>query len=422
MNVERALVSKIVQEQDIAPVVTRSITSEFFVDPENRRVFQTLIRHQSEYGQVPTLGAIRLDFPEYRFVRVDDSMDLLIDKIREAHSLSILETGLSQGVDAFDKRDTAAALAALHSTISKISADVPNSRDTNIVETGQERLAHYLSLRDLDGALLGIPTGFSTLDKATQGFQPEQLNFFVGPPKSGKTTLMLLSSIAVHLYGLRPLLMTFEMSEQEMTARMDAFRSGISHERLRSGSLKKEEWDRLERYLHQLESMPDYWMSADSNSATTLSGIAAKVDQYKPDILFIDGMYMLIDEQTGEQNTPQALTNITRGMKRMAQNKRIPVNASTQVLEWKMDKKKGITSNSIGYSSSFAQDADNIFGVEKTEDPAIQKVKVVLSRNSPPRETYIEWDWEHGKFEELQDDPFAAADGGGWDDSAGASF
>ena len=422
MNVERALVSKIVQEKDLGPVVEKSITQEFFLEPESKAVFQTLLRHQSEYGQVPTLGAIRLDHPEYRFMKVDDSLDLLIDKIRENHTLALLEEGLAEGVEHYDARNVKDALAALHNTISRIASDVPNSRDTNVAQTGQERLAHYLSLKDLDGALLGIPTGFSTLDKATQGFQDEQLNFFVGPPKAGKTTLMLLASIAVHLYGLRPLLFTFEMSEQEMTARMDAFRAGISHERLRTGALKSEEWKRLERYIHQLDVMPDYWMSADSNSATTLSGIGAKIDQYKPDIVFIDGLYMLIDEQTGEQNTPQALTNITRGLKRMAQNKRLSVNASTQVLEWKMDKKKGITSNSIGYSSSFGQDADNIFGVERTDDPAIQKIKVVLSRNSPPRETYIEWDWEHGKFEELQENPFEATEGGGWDADNSASF
>ena len=77
-----------------------------------------------------------------------------------------------------------------------------------------------------------------------------------------------------------------------------------------------------------------------------------------------------------------------------------------------MDKKKGITSNSIGYSSSFAQDSNTIIGVEKTDDPNINKLKIVLSRNAPPTETYVQWDWETATFEELNDDPFE----GGADD------
>jgi hypothetical protein len=121
----------------------------------------------------------------------------------------------------------------------------------------------------------------------------------------------------------------------------------------------------------------------------------------------VDGIYMMQDELGEAQGSSQALTNLTRGFKRMAKNLQIPIVISTQVLEWKMNKKKGITSDSIGYSSSFAQDSDVILGVESTDDANINKIKVVLARNCPPLETYCQWDWETGKFEELNEDPFA---------------
>jgi replicative DNA helicase len=398
-------------------VADAGVTPDFFTDPDNKNVFKTILRYKGQYGQVPTLGAIKTDFPTFRFVKVEDPMEALLDKMRELHTLALLEEGLAESVDAHEESNATAALEALARTLSRIAAAVPNARDTDLTQTGQERLARYLTLKDLPDGLRGIPTGFRTIDRATQGLQKEQLVTFVGPPKAGKSTLLLLAAIAAHLYGVKPLFIGFEMSNEEQEERYDAIRAGISHARLRNGTLKKAEWDKLERALREIENMPSFFLSSDSMNATTLTGVESKVDALRPDIVFVDGIYMMQDELGEAQGSSQALTNLTRGFKRMAKNRRIPVVISTQVLEWKMNKKKGITSDSIGYSSSFAQDSDVILGVERTEDDTIQKVKVVLARNCPPLETFVQWEWEYGRFEELNDDPFATpeeANTDGW--------
>lgn len=416
MDVERLLVSRIIQDKDFTPVADASVTSKFFLDPQNRAVFEGIVRHVANYSQVPTLAAIRADFPEYKFVKVEDSFAFLIDKIREQHALSLIAEGMNEAVDAHENSDVARATSALADLLMQIATDVPNTRDVDITLTGADRLQRYLEFQNSTSHLRGIPTGFDTLDKATLGWQKENLVYFVGPPKSGKSTLLLLCAIAAHLYGLRPLLFTFEMSNDEMAERMDAIRAGVGHNRLRGGTLRKEEWKKLERYLKNLEVSAPFMMSADTAGASTLTGMAAKVEQYKPDIVFIDGVYLITDEVSGEVNTTTALTNLSRGFKRMAQNKQVPVVATSQVLLWKMDKKKGVTTNSIGYTSAFAQDGDVLLAVEPTEDNEIQKVKVLEARNVGYLETYVHWDWDTGTFEELTDNPFGEADGGGWDD------
>jgi replicative DNA helicase len=406
---ERLLVSRVIQDKDLAEVADAGVTPDFFQDPDNRAVFKAILRHKGTYGQVPSLATIKTDFPTYKFVRVEDTMQVLTDRLRELHTLALLEEGLAASVDAHEDNDAKSAIEALSRTLASIASAVPNSRDTDLTETGQERLARYLSLKDLPDGLRGVPTGFSTIDRATQGLQKEQLVTFVGPPKAGKSTLLLLAAMAAHLYGERPLFIGFEMSNEEQEERFDAIRAGISHARLRNGTLKKTEWDKLEKALRELEAMPSFFLSSDSMSATTLTGVQSKIDTIRPTIVFVDGIYMMQDELGEAQGSSQALTNLTRGFKRMAKNLQIPMVISTQVLEWKMNKKKGITSDSIGYSSSFAQDSDVILGVERTDDENINKIKVVLARNCPPLETYCQWDWETGKFEELNEDPFAGA-------------
>jgi replicative DNA helicase len=212
--------------------------------------------------------------------------------------------------------------------------------------------------------------------------------------------------------GYRPLFIGFEMSNDEQEERFDAISAHISHYKLRAGTLDNHEWKKLERSVHQLEAMQPFIFSADASSTTTLTGIMGKIEKYEPDIVFVDGVYMMDDEQGEQKGSPQALTNISRGFKRIAQRTNIPVAISTQVLEWKLNRKKGITADSIGYSSSFAQDSDVILGVLGTDDPKTQKLSVVTARSTPRFDTFIQWDWDRGEFTELDGNPFEEEEDG----------
>jgi replicative DNA helicase len=401
-RIERELLSKIVAERDIHHVVESGIKREFFQDQQNRQVWDAILKHKGRYGEVPTVKALRQDFPDYDFIKVPDSMEFLVDKMREHHTEALLEGGLAASAEAYDKGDLPAALAAIAQVQRQIAADIPHGRDTNLTETGAARLARYEELRNLPDGLRGIATGFPTIDRATSGLQDGQLITFVGPPKSGKSTMLLLAAMAAHKTAHRPLFIGFEMSNYEQEERFDAFSAGISHTRLRNGTLTARERELLTRAIKRQEMMPDFILSSDSMSATTVSGVQAKIERYEPDVVFVDGVYMMDDELGEPKGSAQALTNISRSLKRMALNLDLPICISTQVLESKMS--KGIvTSSSVGYSSSFAQDSDVMFATQNTEDPEVKVLKVLLSRNCPPLEAYSKWDWEQGKFEEIPD-------------------
>jgi replicative DNA helicase len=190
------------------------------------------------------------------------------------------------------------------------------------------------------------------------------------------------------------------MSNVEQQHRHDAMRAKIAHSRLVRGALKTDEEARYQKMLKRMDGMHNFYLT-DSVSATTVSALSAKVEKLQPDIVFVDGVYLMIDEITGEANSPQALTNITRALKRMAQKYQKPVVITTQVLLWKM-KNKNVSADAIGYSSSFFQDSDVILGLSRPdeEDDTSRLLRIVASRNSGPAETELLWDWEEGKFEE----------------------
>jgi replicative DNA helicase len=221
---------------------------------------------------------------------------------------------------------------------------------------------------------------------------------------------------AAHLNGLSPLFIGFEMSNREQGERMDASRAGVSLSRLRNGNLTKDEWEKLERSIIDLSQMHSFHFSADRGRTMTISGVAAKIEQYRPPVVFLDGVYMMEDEEGEPRMTPRALSNLTQGFKRLAQTFKIPIVISTQGLEWKADKGKGMSRKTVGYSSSFLTDSDALIGVEiSQDDPDIQILKILASRTAQPQDFYVRRNWDQGGFEELDYNPFET-DGPGGDD------
>ena len=141
----------------------------------------------------------------------------------------------------------------------------------------------------------------------------------------------------------------------------------------------------------------------DSANGEPVRSMASKIQNYKPDIVYVDGTYLMIDED-GAEAYNQQMTNITRALKRLAQKANVPVVATTQVLNWKM-RKGQVTADAIGYSSSFHQDADVIFGLQR-EDESVddtRTLKVIANRNGGFKEVSLMWNWETGLFRELDE-------------------
>jgi replicative DNA helicase len=210
-------------------------------------------------------------------------------------------------------------------------------------------------------------------------------------------------AINVHKAGKVPMFQSFEMTNHEQSQRHDAIRANLSAKNLRIGKLNTQE---EERYIDMLEEMKTVhpFHLVDAVNGLTIDTLVAKAEQIKPDILFVDGVYLMLDQVTGEANTPQALTNITRGLKRVAQVLNIPVVITTQTLLWKMKGGK-VSADSIGYSSSFFQDSDVILGLEQIEqDDKRRNLRVVQARNCGPSETTITWDWDTGCFHDAAKD------------------
>lgn len=148
--------------------------------------------------------------------------------------------------------------------------------------------------------------------------------------------------------------------------------------------------------------MSPFIVSGDISATTTVSGLSAKIEEHEPDIVFVDGVYLMENEIGAQPGSPQAYTAISRGLKRLAQRIDKPLVATTQALVGKMDKQGSVTINSLGWTSAWAQDADLILGVERISDSPLLRLRVVAGRNVPPAEINVGCNWEESLFQEVE--------------------
>lgn len=393
---EHRLVSKVIRDRDLIPVLQRGVTAEWFLDDDNKRVWIFVRKHYSEYNEVPTATTVKDHYPNFQILDVQDSIDYLLDTMVDFRRRLLTRQGTEDVIELLQSNDHDAALLAMERTLARVNEQgVLGTHEIDLTKNTEERYKDYKSIQNQD--FLGIPTGFQKIDEATAGLQAGQLITIIAPPKTGKSQIALKMAINVHALGKVPMFQSFEMNNNEQQQRHDAMRANISHSRLRRGKLLPAEESRYIDMLNSMESLQPFHL-VDAINGLTVSALSAKIDQTKPDIVFVDGVYLMLDEITGEMNTPQAITNITRALKRLAQKIDKPVIITTQTLLWKMRAGK-VTADSIGYSSSFFQDSDVILGLEPIEeDEEIRLLKIVASRNCPPSETPLTWRWETGCF------------------------
>lgn len=409
-DVEGRLISRCVYERAWRPIMEARVTADWFEDSEHREVFEFLTRHYAKHSEVPTRTLLGQQFPNYRVLKIEDSLDPLLEQLRSKRNYGLAVEALQDAGEFLEgnRHDAMKALEMLVQTYQQMQIESSTLVDVDLTKTWEQRLDAYEERAALGGRLLGIPTGFKTIDLATSGWQRKQLVTVIATPKVGKSTLHMRMALNAWLAGFTVLFISFEMSNDEQEARHDAMLGQIPHTAYMRGTLDRNQLAHLELELSRTDGKQPFILSADINSVTTVSGIAAKIEQYQPDIVFVDGVYLMRDELGEPEGSPQALTNITRNLKRLAQKRDIPIVSSTQALLSKVSKKKGVQADSIGYSSSFAQDSDVILGLQEDEhDEDMRELRVVMSRNCGRLSTRCIWDWTTSTFEEARTD---------WDD------
>lgn len=408
MDLERRLISRALYDTDIDLALNAGVTGEMFYYPDNRAVFVFMERCRREYGRSPTPRMAKEVFPHYRFIDdVEEPLGWLVAELLKEERLVILSEAGPLISEALDAKDADRAQQLMSEAAQRAALASPNAtKDVNVGDV----VKHYIQMfrdRATGSGLLGLPTGFPTIDDATLGFQPGQFVTIAGLAGAGKSTLLMKMAQHIQRQGHVPHFVSFEMSEEEQMGRYVAMGVGLNYRRLVSGRLKDDEWVRADRFGEEVAEHSVFALCTDIARTSTVPGLERRLEEMRPSVALIDGVYMMRDPETKKSGADwQAMTNITRGLKQMAQRLEIPVVVSTQALPSKTTKGRNSTRRQLdmyspGYSSSFAQDSDVALGLERDDRrPAERLLRITKSRHSANRAVWIEWNWKSGRFGE----------------------
>lgn len=403
-SIEHLLISKIIEEQSLKEAALAGVKPAHFAnDWEN--VYRWIVEYNSEHGAVPSERAFHTAYGD---IPIEDAstetFSGLFKELTDAYRTRVVTSSLSDVMGPLNNGDISKAIEILNKGLQEASQEVNRLTDFNVIDTWEERLARYDYIRENPDKMTGIPTGFSKLDNLTKGFKEQQFIIMVGEPKRGKSLFELIMANACHRHGKVPLFISFEMTVEEQTNRMDAMNARVPITSMTDGTMTKSERERIRKAGFLRKNMQPFEMTQDASGLTTVGAIAAKIREKNPDAVYIDGIYLMDDEYGEPKGSPQALTNISRSLKRLAQKTNKPIIATTQVLGSKIHNKRTrtITADSIGYTSAFVQDADLVLGVERNPDLDDQAIiRVVAGRNVGNAEIHVKWDWRTMEFEEV---------------------
>ena len=208
--------------------------------------------------------------------------------------------------------------------------------------------------------ITGIATGYPALDAMTTGLHEEELIILAARPAVGKTAfaLNIAQNIATKL-GLTVGIFSLEMGAESLVYRMLAAEGLINSRSIRTGHLTGEEW---EKYMVAQANLARASIHIDDTPGIKITEIRSrsrKLSQETGNLGLILVDYLQLITGTGRENRQQEVSDISRQLKILAKELKVPVIALSQLsrgVEQRQDKRPVLSD--IRESGSIEQDAD----------------------------------------------------------------
>src|SRR6266704_3672719 len=258
--------------------------------------------------------------------------------------------------------------------------------------------------------VIGIPSGFHDLDRMTGGFKDSDLIIVAGRPAMGKTSLALNIGLHAALEAKKSIaIFSLEMSKEQLTERLLTEQAQIDAQRLHRGLLSEAEFDRVSNSLGPLGEASIYIDDTSVMDELTLQLKARQAKmRHRIDMIIVDYLQLMHGRSRGDDNRVQEVSSISRALKGLARELRIPVLAISQLSrapEQRPDKRPILSD--LRESGSIEQDSDLVMFLfrpeyyKSEERPGIAEVIVAKHRNGPTGTIELKFRRDHTRFDYL---------------------
>ncbi len=289
-------------------------------------------------------------------------------------------------------------LEKIESTFFAISQDRISDSAQALSESVDDAMAMVQRMLQNRGQVSGVPSGFKDLDQMTFGFHPAEMIVIAARPSMGKTSIALnMAEAAILPKSGTPsatLLFSLEMSADQLAMRLLCAHARVDMQKMKAGFIAAEAQQELARSAKLLKNAP-LWIDASANlNILELRAKARRVhSQHTLGLIIVDYL-QLVSGTDNRVQREQQIAEISRGMKAMAKELKVPVIVLSQLNRESEKEKRQPRLSDLRESGSIEQDADVVLllsrpkeSATEDEDRSLTSVKreliVAKNRNGP---------------------------------------
>ena len=381
INIERAVLSSILFNPEELEDVLGVLKPKDFYLPAHKKIFEVMVKLHGD------------DMPideEFIRKRVDskDVDDSILLEILSANPITNTLAYVREIKDGSVKRELASlattikkvaieeemsaneALDTIQGELYKISTDSATSELKDMQTVTGDTLSYIEKMKKMGNKhLIGETTGFEALDRRTTGFNAGDLIIIAARPAMGKTALVLNMALKNVEQGKGVIFFSLEMPAEQLMLRMLAAKTSIPLQNLRKGDMDDQQWSNLSGAFDDLNTKKLFVDDGGSININQLRARVRKLAQNESNnikLVIID--YLQLMQGTGNKDRHQEVSDISRGLKMLAREMKIPIIALSQLnrgLENRPDKRPMLSD--LRESGAIEQDADIIMFVYRDD-------------------------------------------------------
>ena len=425
---EKIVLSSLLISSEAIEMVFRSVKVETFYFKNHQEIYKAVIKMYQTKIPIDIL-TVSTYLQDNGLLEKIGGTKVLLELINHVPNLTYLEEYIGLIQDKFLRRSliklgyelinsvyiTNVPLETILTDLETQVFNLTNENQTQKVSNSAELFSGiFIELKEksLKPSLSGVASGFYDLDSFTQGFQKSELIILAGRPSMGKTALSLNIGLNVLKNSNLPVVFfSLEMSKEQLAYRLLTSESNIASMKLKTGNLYEEDWLKVNTIIKNLSLLP---LFIDDTPNISIQDIKTKIkkilfEQNQIGLVIIDYLQLMQYAKFNIENRTQELSYITRSLKNLAREFKVPIIALSQLsrnVETRINKRPILSD--LRESGSIEQDADLVLMVyresyysDETVSPNENNLaEVIISkhRNGPVGVVELEFDSKYTKF------------------------
>jgi replicative DNA helicase len=396
-NVEAKTISAVLNDKQVHVLLQANVDTLL----RTHNDIWEFVRNYYEHNQtVPPVNIIKNEFSDFEYFSDTGATKHHLEELRQEYLEDNIKLMLRSAASDLQNGRGIDALNNLINETANIKRVTSTVRDLDVTNV-DDAIAHFENIKKMqEEGVHGIYTGLAGFDNyLPAGITPGQLGVLLAYPAIGKSWMALYLAVQAWKNGKSPLIVSLEMTEAEVRNRIFAIigQGMWSHRKLSKGDV---ELDMFKKWMHKtFDGKPSLnIISNDGLGEVSPSVLRGKIDQYNPDIVFIDYLN-LMTSNVKTDNEVVKMKNLSRELKLLAISENIPLVAiSSATPDDVTDMNSVPTLGQTSWSRQIAYDADWLLALGRAPNSDVLEAVFRKNRNGFLGEFMVQVDFDSGRF------------------------